>query len=91
MEELVPDSEQRAAVVADLPAIPLSYFYESVRMPEGWAGIEGAYILFSDLYRSEAIRAGSYGWPVRELPGAHLDIVTRPGEVADALLDLAEP
>ena len=58
---------------------------------EGWAGIEGAYILFSDLYRSEAIRAGSYGWPVRELPGAHLDIVTRPGEVADALLDLAEP
>lgn len=90
MEELVPDAVRRAAVVADLPHLPLSYFDRRVSMPEGWANADGAYVLLSDTYRDDAARAVSFGWPVRELPGAHLDIVTRADDVSNVLLDLAQ-
>lgn len=60
-------------------------------MPEGRANAEGAYILLSDPYQSDAAEAASRGWPVRELPGTHLDIVTRPSDVSGALLDLGQP
>jgi hypothetical protein len=86
-ERLLPDDDQRAAVVADLPELPLSYFDGRVPLPPGWQHAGGAYILLGDLYRPEAERAASYGWPVFELDGAHLDIVTRPREVADAIIE----
>jgi hypothetical protein len=89
MEELVPDADRRAAVLAELPEVPLSYFDDRVPMPGGWSSTDGAYILLTEPYRSDAEEAASRGWPVIELPGAHLDIVTRPAEVADALLDAA--
>jgi hypothetical protein len=90
-EDLVPDPDRRAVVLADLPEVPLSFFDGRVPLPRGWSSVKGAFILLSDLYRSEAARAGSFGWPVSELPGAHLDIVIRAGEVADVLVDLPEP
>ena len=89
MDALVPEPARRAAVLAELPEIPLSYFSGRVPMPSQWAGADGAYILLSDPYRSDAAEASSRGWPVIELPGTHLDIVTRPTEIADALLEVA--
>lgn len=89
MEPLVPGEEQRSSVVADQPQLPLSYFDGVVPMPQGWTSAEGGYVLLSEPYRSDAAQAASLGWPVRELSGSHLDIVTRAGDVADALLDLA--
>jgi hypothetical protein len=70
-----------------LPELPVSYFEAPVPMPDRWDEIMAcAYILLSDAYRSDAAEATSRGWPVIELPGAHLDILTRPVEIADALL-----
>ncbi len=89
MEALVPDHGRRAAVLAGLPELPLSYFDGRVPLPSGWSSADGAYILLSDPYRSDAAEAASRGWPVIELPGAHLDIVTRPAEIADAIVDVA--
>jgi hypothetical protein len=89
-EALVPDRDRRAAVVADLPELSLSYFEGRVPMPRGWSGAAGAYILLSDPYRPDAAEAASRGWPVIELAGAHLDIVTRPAEVTDVLLGVTE-
>jgi hypothetical protein len=91
MEELVPDPDQRAAVIAELPEVSMSYFDDRVPMPGGWSSTDGAYILLTEPYRSDATEAASRGWLVIELPGAHLDIVTRPAEVADALLHAAAP
>jgi hypothetical protein len=88
MEALIPDRGRRAAVLAELSELPLSYFDGRVPMPSEWSRTQGAYVLLSDAYRADASRAASHGWPVIELPGAHLDIVTRPAEVADAVLDL---
>lgn len=90
MEELIPEEDHRAAAVAELPEVPLAYFEATVPLPEGWSSAtSGAFVLLSEPYRSDAIEAASRGWPVLELPGAHLDTVVRPAEIADALVDLA--
>lgn len=91
METLIPDPDRRATILAELPQIPLSFFDDPVPMPDAWSDRDCAYILLSDPYRSDADEAASRGWPVVELPGAHLDLVTRPAEVTEALLDVATP
>jgi pimeloyl-ACP methyl ester carboxylesterase len=87
MEALVPDRERRARVLVELPQLPISYFEGRPQMPSDWSSIEGAYILLSDPYRPDAAEAVSRGWSVTELRGGHLDIVTRPADVAEALLE----
>lgn len=90
MEELIPEADQRAAVVSELPEVALSYFQTTVPPPKRWdSATNGAFVLLSEPYRSDATEAASRGWPVLELPGAHLDIVVRPAEIADALVHLA--
>lgn len=76
--------------MTELPKLPLSYFEERVSVPAGWDDTPCGYVLLSDLYRPEAAEAVSRGWPVTELSGGHLDIVVRPAEVADALVDLTQ-
>lgn len=86
MEALIPDYDRRAVVLAELPELPVSYFEGRVQMPSEWSSLDGAYILLSDPYRPDAAEAASRGWSVTELLGGHLDIVTRPAELAEALL-----
>lgn len=88
METLVPDRNRRALVLAELPELSISYFEGRPQMPSEWSSIEGAYILLSDPYRPDAAEALSRGWSVTELRGGHLDIVTRPADVAEALLEV---
>jgi pimeloyl-ACP methyl ester carboxylesterase len=89
MEELIPDQERRTAVCGELPRLPLSYF--DARVPAVKLAAAGCgYVLLSEPYAAEATQARSRGWPVRELPGTHLDIVTRPVPIADAIMSLAK-
>jgi pimeloyl-ACP methyl ester carboxylesterase len=90
MTELVPDEATRAALVSELPSLPLSYFEQSSPSPAGWDRVECAYLLFSDAYREQADEAGRRGWRVEEISGAqHLHTVVDPVAVTDALLRLA--
>jgi hypothetical protein len=88
MAELVPDPELRAAVIDDLPRLPLWYFEDTVTIPPDWPDFDGAYVLLSEVYRADAEAAAARGWPVIERLGGHLDIVTKPDVVADALRSL---
>ncbi len=85
MEELIPDDHLRSAVVADMPRLPLSYFEGAIPVPNGWTRTSCLYVLLSEAYGEEAAEATSRGWKVCELFGSHLDILTRPEEVADVL------
>ncbi len=85
MQELIPDDEMRAAVCAELPMIPVAYFEDPVPMPNGWAGIPCGYLLLSQAYAADADEAEARSWPVVRRMGAHLDIVTRPREIAAAI------
>lgn len=85
MERLIPDSVRRDTVVAELPRLPLSYFQARVPIPDGWATAPSAYILLSEAYRYEAEQAAARGWPVIEILGSHLDLVSQPLPLAAAL------
>jgi pimeloyl-ACP methyl ester carboxylesterase len=90
MTELVPDEATRAALVRELPSLPLSYFEQSSPSPPAWDRVECAYLLFSDAYRTQADEARDRGWRVEEISGAqHLHTVVDPVAVTDALLRLA--
>jgi len=91
MRELIPDDRMREIVSAELPAVPLSYFETRVPVPAGWTSTPSGYVLLSEAYAEQASKAEASGWPVTRLRGAHLDIVTRPAEIADAILSVAEP
>jgi len=86
MQQLVPDDRKRVAVAAELPRLPLSYFEDRVPAPAGWTPVPRGYVLLSEAYASDADSAEERGWPVARLAGAHLDIVTRPVLVTDAIL-----
>ena len=88
--ELVPDESLRAALEAEMPRLPLSYFEASVPLPDGWDGRPCAYLLFTaGTHGPSAGEAGDRGWPVAEVQGVqHLAMVTHPVAVTDALLDL---
>ncbi len=89
MAELVPDRQLRAALVADMPRLPLSYFQASVRMPAGWDVPPCGYMLLSEQYRKDADEAHRRGWPLVEIPeGNHLSLATDPSAVTAALLQL---
>jgi hypothetical protein len=90
MTELVPDEATRAALVGELPSLPLSYFERDAPSPAGWERVPSGYLLFSDAYRDAAAEARERGWPAEEIGGAqHLHMVVAPKAVADAHLRLA--
>lgn len=90
MTALIPDDQRRLEVLADMPAIPLSYFTARIALPDRWSEVaNGAYILLSEIYQPDALEARSRGWPTVERIGGHLDLVTRPAEVADSIRSLA--
>jgi hypothetical protein len=89
MRELVPDTERRAVITAELPRVPLSYFEASVPVPAGWTSAACGYVLLSDeAYGGQAGAAEARGWPVVRLDGGHLDLVTKPAQVAAAIADV---
>jgi hypothetical protein len=90
MSELIPDERLRAALVAEMPEMPLSYFEASVPLPKSWDKRPCAYLLLSgEAYAQSADDARDRGWPVGELSGAHhLAMATEPVKVTDALLEL---
>jgi hypothetical protein len=90
MRDLVGDERLRAALEAEMPRLPLSYFEASVPLPDGWHRRPCAYLLLSaEPYRQSATEARARGWPVAEIPGVqHLATATEPVAVTEALLDL---
>ena len=89
MRTLVPDAATRAALVEEMPRLPLAYFEPPLTMPSGWHAIDCRYLLLSAAYTDDAREATRLGWPSREHASHHLAIVTDARGVTDALLALA--
>jgi hypothetical protein len=89
-EGVIPAESAAAALVDEIPAIPLSYFGDHVTVPAGWSARPCGYLLLSrDAHAEDAIKARAKGWPVAAPCRAHhLSVVTSPLTIADALLDL---
>jgi len=90
MRELVPDERLCAALVREMPSLPLAYVEQPIPSPAGWDRTPCSYLLFSDAYRQAANQARERRWRVEEIAGAqHLHIAVAPGAVADALIRLS--
>jgi hypothetical protein len=90
MTWLVPNEDRRAAISADMPRLALAFYDEGGTLPPDWASAPAGYVLLSETYRIWADVAHSYGWPVEEVLGTHLELVNRPHEVAAAVARVAE-
>ena len=88
MESLIPDPHRRSIVSSDIPRLPLRFYDEGCDVPVGWMDEPTGYVLLSETYRIWADAARSYGWPVAEVPGTHLEIVNRPDDVASSILQV---
>lgn len=86
---LLPDPAVRAAVVAEQPRLPLTYYTQPVPVPAGWDDVRCSFLWYGPPYEEVAREAGRRGWPVRRVPGAHLHQVVDPEAVAEALLILS--
>ena len=77
----------KAAFLAELPRLPLTWFDDSFEM-SNWSCAKRAFIQTSPVFRDEARRAEDRGWPVARLKGTHLHPALAPKETATALVDL---
>lgn len=82
---MLPDADDRASLLADMPTLPRSFFDESVPVPDGWTSRRCAYLRLSEAYDTELARARREGWPHIELDADHLAIRTRPAQVAEVI------
>jgi hypothetical protein len=89
LEALVHDPERRREIAAEFPQVPLDFYEEELESPTDWWTSHSAYLLLSEAYRADAHAATSFGWPVVECVGAHLDIVVNADAIAEVLVELA--
>lgn len=80
--QLFPDPRTRAAVSAEQPRLPLSYYEQRVPVPAGWDSRPCGYLLFGPPYDGMAQDARERGWDVDEVPGGHLHQLVDPDAVA---------
>lgn len=83
-------ADQRGAVEAECPRVPLAYVDSSVTAPPGWTDGPTAYLAYGDTYAPEADAAASYGWPVVRLDGGHLHHLVDPAGVAAEVVRLVD-
>jgi len=88
MASLVPDAKKRQLIESELPRIPINYLTALVPPVQKWPAARNGYVLLSDGYVDDAEEARRRGWPVVELLGNHLGLVTKPREVASAIIQL---
>lgn len=78
-----------ARIEADQRGLPAAFYGRAVPVPASWPPERVGYLRLSPAYESDAAEAAARGWPVRTLPGGHLDLATRPEEVAALIIALA--
>jgi pimeloyl-ACP methyl ester carboxylesterase len=87
IEELLPDTAQRARFCAELPRVPLAYCEEAGPAADERDPGRSAYVQLSDAYADEAGQAEREGRVVTRRSAHHLAMLTDPEEIAALLED----
>lgn len=88
LSELLPDPEQRRILRRASPRMPLSYFTAEIDVPADWYDVPAAYVSFDGGYVSNRERMATAGRPTGHVAGGHLSLLTRPRDVASAILEM---
>ena len=88
----VPDTTSvvQSSRVAGKRPTPLMTFEEPIPVPATWPEVPCGYIRLSKTYAPEAAEARSRGWPVRELPSSHVQMLMEPDAFARELVSFTE-
>ncbi len=87
---LFPDPATRAAVSAEQPRLPVSYYQQRIPVPAGWDRRPCGYLLFSASYEEMARDARERGWDVDRVAGEHLHQLVDPDAVTARLVAMTE-
>jgi hypothetical protein len=87
--EEIPDQRLRARVVVEVRPQPRAFWTEALPAIPGWPDAPCGYLELSPHYAAASARARDQGWRYRHLRGGHFEMLVRPADVADAILDLA--
>lgn len=88
VRDLVPDTGMRSRLLADMPRLARAFYDEVVPVPAGWSSDANGYLQLSAAYDGDLRTAVERDWPVVSPDADHLSIVTAPGEVLTALVEL---
>lgn len=86
---MFPDMHTRAAVCAEQPRLPLSYYQELVPTPVGWDDRPCGYLLFGAPYEAMANDAAQRGWVIDHVPGRHLHQLVDPDTVTTRIMAMS--
>ena len=87
LDELLPDPDVRARIVAEIPRVPAAYLAEPAPETALPHAVRCAYVRLSDAYDDEVAEAERRGWWVRRADMDHLAIVTRPEPIAALIIE----
>jgi hypothetical protein len=89
LRQEVPDSQLRARMVGEVRPQPRRFWTEALPAVSGWPDAPCGYLELSPHYAAASARAREQGWRYRHLRAGHFEMLVRPAEVADAILELA--
>ncbi len=89
LREIVPDTQLRQQLMAELNSRGLDFFEEPIPVFDGFPDATCAYLQFSPPYDQAAAYARVRGWPCYKLEAGHFHMLVDPGVVADTMLDLS--
>ena len=89
LREEIPDERVRARVVAEVRPQVRQFWTEALPAIPGWPDVPCGYLELSPHYAAAAARARDQGWRYRHLRGGHFEMLVRPADVAEAILELA--
>jgi hypothetical protein len=88
LQPMITDVEIRQKLLADMRPRALSFFTEQIETPANWDSPPCAYIQLSASYRSYAVQAEERGWLVIRRDAHHFEMLTKPGEIAQLLIQI---
>jgi hypothetical protein len=89
LREEIPDERLRARVVSEVRPQPREFWTEALPAIPGWPDAPCGYLEPSPHYAAASARARGLGWGYRHLSGGHFEMLVRPADLADAILELA--
>jgi hypothetical protein len=84
--------DRRRRLAGSARRLPIEVYREPYPVPEAWQSLPSGYLAFvpNAFYAPIVARATALGWPVREMPGAHFEMLVDPVGVTSSLLSLLE-
>jgi hypothetical protein len=89
LRQEIPDERLRARVVSEVRPQPREFWTEALPAIPGWPDAPCGYLELSPHYAAASARARGLGWRYRHLSGGHFEMLVRPADLADAILELA--